>query len=309
MHNWSGHVEFSSRRVAAPTSVAELQRVVTSEERVHALGTAHSFSDLADTRGTHVTLEALPQDVVIDGHTAWLPAAMRYGQAATLLQEHGLAFHNLASLPHISVAGSVATGTHGSGDRNGTLSAAVTALEVVLASGDVVTVREGDEDFAGMVVGLGALGIATRLAVRVEPDFRVRQVVYDGVPREAITDRFDEAFSAAYSVSFFTTWGPEGDGSLWLKQRVTSLPHQPRSSAPRRRPGRATRCRGTIPSTARSSSVSPAPRTSACRTSAWASRPAQETSCRPSTSSIARLPPACYATSKPSRRRSRPPCR
>jgi FAD/FMN-containing dehydrogenase len=85
-----------------------------------------------------------------------------------------MALHNLASLPHISVAGAVATATHGSGDANRNLATAVAALELVTSSGELVTAARGDPDFDGLVVGLGALGVVTRLTLDVEPAYEVR---------------------------------------------------------------------------------------------------------------------------------------
>jgi len=223
MRNWSGHVEFSSTDLVEPTSLTELQSLVSRSPRVRALGTAHSFNDIADTDGLHVGLSRLPQDVIIDeeARLAWLPAGMRYGTAARILDDSGWAMHNMASLGHISMAGTVATGTHGSGDHNQTLSAMVTALEQVTVDGDVEIVdREADPGrLVGTVVGLGCLGIVTRVRVRIEPAFTVRQYVFDDVPHERVEAGFDEVFSAAYSVSFFTTWAPSRIGQVWMKRR------------------------------------------------------------------------------------------
>src|SRR5690606_16239813 len=100
------------------------------------------------------------------------PAGIRYGELARLLDAEGLALANLASLPHISVAGAVATGTHGSGTGNGSLATSVRALEFVDGTGELVTLRRGDPDFDGSVVALGALGFVTRLELDVEPSYR-----------------------------------------------------------------------------------------------------------------------------------------
>jgi alditol oxidase len=223
MRNWSGHVEFGASEVVTPRSVDELQQLVAGSPRVHALGTAHSFNDLADTAGIHVSLAGLPADVGIDAdrRIARVPAGIRYGELAARLDEQGWAVHNMASLGHISVAGTVATGTHGSGDRNRTLSASVQGLDLVLASGDRLTMtREADPDvFPGAVVALGALGIVTSLDLAIEPAFSVRQYVFDDVSHDALLDRFDETFSSAYSVSLFTCWAPGLTGQVWMKRR------------------------------------------------------------------------------------------
>ena len=98
----------------------ELRRLVdTASGSLHGLGTRHSFNEMADADGL-VSLEALSGKATIDqeAHTVTVPAAMRYGDLARVLQEAGWALSNLPSLPHISVAGSVATATHGSGNTN-----------------------------------------------------------------------------------------------------------------------------------------------------------------------------------------------
>ncbi len=228
MRNWSGSVEFSSASIAMPTTVDEVQQLVARTPLVHPLGTGHSFNDIADTAGMHVSVAGLPATIEIDSSAgvAWIPAGMRYGDAATSLDARGWAFHNMASLGHISVGGSVATGTHGSGDRNPTLSAMVQAMEIVTATGDLGMV-DGSTDpdlLAGSVVGLGALGVVTRLAVRVQPRFEIQQYVFDGIGHEHLLDSFDEVFSSAYSVSFFTTWSPSLVGQVWMKRRVGADP-------------------------------------------------------------------------------------
>ncbi|MCX6413117.1 MAG: FAD-binding protein [Actinobacteria bacterium] len=221
MRNWSGHVEFTSARIESPPTTAELQSLVSGSDRIRALGTAHSFNAIADTIGVHVSVASLPGGIEIDAEQAlaWVPAGMRYGEAARLLDARGWAVHNMASLGHISVAGTIATGTHGSGDRNPTLSASVAGLEMVTAAGDLISLTRDDPDFAGCVVALGALGVTTRVLLRVEPAYEVRQYVIDDVSHESLLTGFEEVFSSAYSVSFFTTWAADLTGKIWMKRR------------------------------------------------------------------------------------------
>lgn len=223
MRNWSGHVEFQAVRREAPTTIDALQSLVAASPRIHALGTGHSFNDLADTDGIHVSVAALPARIDVDTtrRVARVAGGLRYGEVARELDAAGWAVHNLASLGHISVAGTVATGTHGSGDRNPMLSAAVRGLELVTADGDLVHLspEESPVDFPGSVVGLGALGVTTTVDLAIEPAFLVRQYVVDDVSHAAVLDHFDETFSAAYSVSLFTCWAPGLTGQIWLKRR------------------------------------------------------------------------------------------
>jgi xylitol oxidase len=183
------------------------------------LGSRHCFNDIADSDEL-VSLDRLPPAIAVDGETVWCAGAVRYGELAEALHGHGLALHNLASLPHISVAGAVATATHGSGDRNGNLASAVAALELVTSEGDLLSARRGDPGFDGMVVGLGALGAVTRIALDAEPAYEVRQHVFEGLAWDALLERLDAIFASGYSVSVFTRWLPEEAGQLWVKRRA-----------------------------------------------------------------------------------------
>jgi xylitol oxidase len=199
-----------------------VQELVAAADRLKALGSRHSFNDVADSPGEQLSLEAMPMELTIDreASTVTVNAGARYGAFAERLHDEGFAVHNLASLPHISVAGAVATGTHGSGDRNGNLPTAVAGLELVTADGSLVTVRRGDADFGGAVVSLGALGIVTRVTLDIEPTFLVRQDVYENLAWSTLGEHFDEITSAAYSVSLFTNWSDAGINQMWLKSRV-----------------------------------------------------------------------------------------
>jgi xylitol oxidase len=217
--NWSGNYSYRARTVHRPSTVEHVQELVASAARVRALGTRHSFTGIGDSEEL-LTLEALPADVVVDraARTASFAAGISYGELAQALAAEGVALANLASLPHISVAGAVATGTHGSGDRNGNLATAVAGLELVTSDGSLVAVGRGDRDFDGIVVGLGALGAVTRITLDLEPAYEVSQRVFEGLPWEALSERFDAIFGAGYSVSVFTLWG-ETAGQVWIKRR------------------------------------------------------------------------------------------
>lgn len=219
--NWAGNVTYGAARVHRPESVEEVRRVVAGSRRVRALGSGHSFSLVADTSGDLVRLDGLPPLVEIDTarSTVTVGAGMRYAEVAAELHRNGFALPNMASLPHISVAGSCATGTHGSGDGRRCLSASVVALELVGPDGGLAELRRGDDGFPGAVVALGALGVVTRLTLDVEPAFEVAQSVRVGVPLDEVAGRFDEVFGAAYSVSAFTDWR-SGEAAVWLKRRT-----------------------------------------------------------------------------------------
>jgi xylitol oxidase len=219
--NWSGTHRYRAARLHRPATLDELRAIVAAAPRIRVLGSRHSFTDIADSDEL-VSLDGLPADVAVsaDRTTVEVGGAVRYGELAEALHGEGLALHNLASLPHISVAGAVATATHGSGDRSGNLATAVAALELVTSTGDVVTARRGEPDFDGMVVSLGALGAVTRIELDVEPAYDVRQRVFEGLAWEALHEHFDTITSAGDSVSVFTRWRPASADQVWVKSRV-----------------------------------------------------------------------------------------
>ncbi|WP_327233964.1 FAD-binding protein [Streptomyces sp. NBC_01317] len=221
--NWAGNVTYDPGRVHRPRTLDELRRLVAERTRIRALGSGHSFSAVAEAPGDRVLLDGLPPTVRLDRQdgTVTVAAGTRYADLAFVLQRAGLALANLASLPHISVAGSCATGTHGSGDGRRCLAASVAGLRLVGPEGDLVELRrDTDRDtFAGSVVALGALGVVTQVTLDVEPTYDMTQRVRVRVPLTEVAERFDDVFSAAYSVSVFTDWLGD-EAQVWLKDRL-----------------------------------------------------------------------------------------
>ena len=226
--NWAGNHVYRAAELHRPATLAQLREIVARAPRVHALGSRHSFSDIGDSAEL-VALDGLPADVVVDpvAQTVSCSAALKYGELAGVLAAQGVALHNLASLPHISIAGAIATATHGSGDANGNLATAVRAVELVTSDGEVLAVARGEPDFDGLVVGLGALGVVTRVTLDVEPAYEVRQRVFEGLSWDALHEHFDAITAGGYSVSVFTRWGETVD-QVWVKSRVTDAPEQER---------------------------------------------------------------------------------
>jgi xylitol oxidase len=221
--NWSANYAYQAREILHPRSVADVQEIVkraTDSSPVRALGTRHTFNDVADpgAAGVLVNLAELPSRVEVDveRRIATVTAGLRYGDVAIALQQQGWALHNLASLPHISVAGAVASATHGSGSGNQDLAATVASITFVDGTGELVTLRRGDADFDGAVVSFGSLGIVVEVELDIQPSFEVAQSIYLGVPYE----RISEALDLAYSVSVFTDWSPEAVNQLWVKAHV-----------------------------------------------------------------------------------------
>ena len=224
--NWAGSHTYRARVIHAPATREQVREIVAAAAQIRVLGSRHSFTDIADSAEL-VTLEHLPPDVVIDraAMTVTCGGGVRYGELALELAREGLALANLASLPHIAVAGAVSTATHGSGDRNGNLATSVAALEIVTSDGDMLTAARADPDFDGLVVGLGAVGALTRVTLDVEPDYRVRQRVFEGLEWRDLFEHFDAITSSGYSVSVFTRWG-ETVEEVWVKNRVHEQPEE-----------------------------------------------------------------------------------
>jgi xylitol oxidase len=226
---WAGTHVFTAPALVDATTIDEVRRVVAAGGPVRALGTRHSFHDLADTAGTLVSVTGIPADPVLDEdrREVTVGAGTRYGVLARWLDDRGWALHNLGSLPHISVGGATATGTHGSGHGNGSLTTAVRRLEYVDQAGALAEVRSGDADFAALAVGLGAFGIVVRVTLAIEPSYRMRQDVYAGLTWSDFLADPDAVTGAAYSVSVFTTWGGDEVGDVWVKSRLDAVRRLP----------------------------------------------------------------------------------
>ncbi len=230
--NWSGNYTYKAAELEQPDGIGQLHEILASQAKVKALGARHSFNGIADTAGAQISLKHLDgMELDSSAKLVKVGAGVTYGQLAPFLDSRGFAVHNLASLPHIGVVGACATATHGSGSRNGNLSTAVRAMEIVIPDGERRSFsREtlGDT-FPGVVVGLGALGVVTGITLAVEPRFDVEQTVYEDLPFSALEQHLDAVFASGYSVSLFTDWQHGRATQVWIKQRVdagekTSLP-------------------------------------------------------------------------------------
>lgn len=232
--NWAGNYTYTAPRLHYPQTIEQVQELVSRSSKLKVLGSRHSFNHIADTPGDLISLERLERVLVFDRerHTVTVDGGVRYGQICRQIYQAGYALHNMASLPHISVAGACATATHGSGDRNGNLATAVSALELVTADGAVTTLSrksdpmdgqaggQANEQFQGMVVGLGGLGVVTKLTLDLVPALDMRQNVYENLPLAHMEEHFDDIVSSADSVSLLTDWQDERINYVWLKRRA-----------------------------------------------------------------------------------------
>lgn len=221
--NWAGNYRYSATELHTPVKVEEVQELVARSKQIKVLGTRHSFNSIADCTEGLLSLQNLNRVVALDTvrNKVTVEAGIRYGELGEYLYQHGYAIHNLASLPHITVAGACATASHGSGDRNGNLATIVDSIEIVQASGDLAVFSREQQNIEGAIVGLGGLGVVTRMTLDVIPTFQIRQDVYDNLPFEQLEEHFDDIYSHAYSVSLFTDWSSDHVNQVWLKQKVT----------------------------------------------------------------------------------------
>ena len=218
--NWSGNYTYRAHAIHHPTGLDELRGLLTGRDRARVLGSRHSFTAIADAPEL-ISLDRMPGEITVDraASTVSLPGHVTYAELAEVLNRDGVALASMASLPHISVAGAIATATHGSGDERGNLATAVTELELVTPEGEVITTRRGEPDFDGLVVGLGALGAVTRVTLTVEPYYEMSQRVFTGLSWEALAEYYDAITAAGDSVSVFHLFG-ERTEQLWIKRRV-----------------------------------------------------------------------------------------
>jgi len=221
MQNWSKNVDFNDRAFLQPESLTELQELVRSNQKIRARGTAHCFNEIANTSSYAINLAKMLRVIEVNAETksVKVSSGLTYGELAPALHNQGWALSNLASLPHISIAGSISTGTHGSGIKNQNLANQVLSLDIVTAEGELRHIDRANPAFNALVVGLGLGGIVYQYELKIEPTFQIRQVIYPEIPLDVLQRNFDQIMGTAYSVSYFTDWSSAQVGNLWCKFR------------------------------------------------------------------------------------------
>lgn len=221
MQNWSKNVDFNDRGYLQPESITELQDLIRTNPKIRVRGTAHCFNEIANTSSYAINLSKMPKTIEVDAtkKLVRVAAGLTYGELAPILHEQGWALNNLASLPHISIAGSVSTGTHGSGIKNQNLANQVVSLDLVTAQGELRHIDRANPAFSALVVGLGLGGIVYQYELKIEPTYKVRQVIYPEIPLDILQRNFNQIMGTAYSVSYFTDWSSAHVGNLWCKFR------------------------------------------------------------------------------------------
>jgi alditol oxidase len=224
LKNWAGNIEYSTDNVHYPKSLDEVKSIVKKCKKLRALGSKHSFNRVADSIDNQISLEHLNKVISLDemNHTVTVEGGIKYGELAPYLHQRGYALQNLASLPHITVAGAVTTATHGSGVKVGNLATAVSGIEFIDAEGEEIqlTRKDNREEFNGAVVAIGGMGIVTKLTLDLLPSFEMTQVVYMNLPMQALEKNMLTVLSSGYSVSLFTNWANRNISEVWLKDRA-----------------------------------------------------------------------------------------
>jgi xylitol oxidase len=223
LKNWAENLQFSTSTVYYPESVEEVQRLVKQLSKMRPLGSRHSFNTIADSEENLISTEKLNKIIALDKEQGKITVegGMKYGELCEYLHQNGFALHNLASLPHISIAGSISTATHGSGVGNGNLATSVSGIEFINAKGELIQLtKENGDVFNGTVVGLGALGLITKVTLDLVPTFEVAQVVYRNLPMDALKENFNSIMSSGYSVSLFLDWNTNTVNEVWVKKKI-----------------------------------------------------------------------------------------
>jgi len=225
LKNWAGNITYSTKNLANPGSLTALESAIRQYPNFKVLGTRHCFNTIADSRNQFVSVRDLDIPIRIDKEKfrVSVGAGIRYGTLAEYLEKNGFALHNLASLPHISIAGACLTATHGSGVKNKNLSSAVAEMDIIDASGKthMLSREKNPDQLNGAVVNLGALGVITRVSLDIQPSYQVGQWVYENLSFDTLRDHFDQIMGAGYSVSLFTDWRNKNCSEVWVKSKLT----------------------------------------------------------------------------------------
>jgi L-gulono-1,4-lactone dehydrogenase len=232
--NWAGDEGCTPATFESPGSLSELQGAVARagehERRVRVAGAGHSFSDIACTDGTLLSLDRMARVLEVDRSSGLVrvQGGITIRALGEQLAGHGLAMENLGDIDVQSIAGAISTATHGTGARLANIPSQVVALTLVLADGSTLECsaeREG-EVFRAARVGLGALGAIAEVTLRCVPAF-----VLEGIDRPAplheTLERFEELALGNEHFEFFVF--PHTETALTRTNNRTGQPARPRS--------------------------------------------------------------------------------
>jgi len=202
--------------------------------RVKVVGTRHSFNEIADTDGIHVSLANF-ESVAVSDIDVTIGAGVTYSKLIEVLVKHKLAIENLPSLPHVNVVGSLVTGTHGGGVNLPVLIEYASHYRYLNHLNEYKDSTLGeDPDFYTRIQSFGAGGIITQMTLKVIPEFAVRKCVYTNMPWTHIFDSvsYEQILNSGKYLSMFTDWTSETMSSVWIGN-----PHDEWNRNMKRQPG------------------------------------------------------------------------
>ncbi|MCE7083104.1 D-arabinono-1,4-lactone oxidase [Streptomyces sp. ST2-7A] len=217
--NWAGTESARPARTARPRDTAELAELVAEAAgrglRVKAVGSGHSFTGVAVTDGLHLRMDAMDRPVEVDRERGLVTveAGMPLYRLNRLLDAHGMALTNMGDIDRQTVSGAISTGTHGTGRSSGGLSAQVSGVELVTADGSVLrcSAEREPEVFAAARLGLGAVGVISRVTLRCEPAFLLR-AVETPMPLDRVIEDLEGLVEGNEHMEFY--WFPHTDRTL-----------------------------------------------------------------------------------------------
>ncbi len=213
--NWSGSVEARPAQAARPKTEAELAGLVAGAAKVRVAGAGHSFMPLCETDGLLLSLDQLEGDIEVsaDGARVWAPAGWSLAKLTAALWSRGLSLINQGDVNPQALAGAIGTGTHGTGEKLGSLSATVRAFRVMGADGAITTcsASENADLFEAQRLGLGLLGVVTRIEIDVMPAYHLEETL-TAMPLDAIAAQWDELAANNRHVEFWVF--PHGGQAL-----------------------------------------------------------------------------------------------
>ena len=225
--NWAG-TETSTpaawHRPATEDEVVDLvARSRSSGRRLRVVGAGHSFSRINVPDSDAVSLDTLTGPFLIDRERGLVTvsAGTRLRDLSAALLQAGMALPIVGSIQAQSVAGAIATGTHGSSLTHGNLASLVTAMRIVTGTGEVVALDGADERLAAARVHLGALGIVTQVTLRIRAATRLHQTI-EQVPVGAVAEALPEIATSAEYVKVW--WLPHAPNAQVVRYDVTDEP-------------------------------------------------------------------------------------